>query len=306
MDHRIQQLSYSTLLTLHSCPRRFQLYRMNANKSSEEDYEASVTFAFGHVVGAGIQDVLDNKSRDQVVFSAFIGWKPDLFAENQKQAKSFWLAVAAIDRLSAMRSAGFLKDYEIVYHESKPAVELGFIISLPDGFKYRGFVDGVLQHKITGEILVLECKTTSSGNLHPAMYKNSAQAIGYSIVLDNLFPDLSSYKVLYLVYKTKGMEYEPMEFAKSYLQRALWIQELLLDVKMIQLYEETGVFPMRGESCFPYYRECEYFGNCTMSTHYLTSPLTQEMISEIERKNEAEYQIKVTIEELIATQLEKA
>ena len=152
--------------------------------------------------------------------------------------------------------------------------------------------------------MVLEVKTTSATSLNPAQYKNSAQAVGYSVVLDHLFPELSSYEVLYLVYTTKSLEYTSLPFTKSYLQRALWIQELLLDVELIQLYESRGVYPMHGESCLQYYRECKFLQTCTMSTSLLTSPETPESVEKRLQK-ESEYQIQVTVEDLIQAQLRK-
>ena len=303
-DIRIKSLSYSGRLSLHECPRKYQLSRLNAEKQLPEDFESSVTFAFGHVVGLGIQLHFEGATLDQIIWRLVTFWEPDLFAENQKQKKSFWLAVAAIQNFVSMREQGFLSDWRLVYVDSKPATELSFSIALPDGYRYRGFVDAVLQHYKTGEVRVLEVKTTSTANLNPAQYKNSAQAIGYSIVLDQLFPSISSYDVLYLVYKTKELAYETLQFTKNYLQRALWLQELLLDVELLQLYEARGVYPQYGESCYSFYRECEYMQTCTLATEHLTSPMTAtEQAAFIEK--ESKYQIQVSIIDLIHTQLTK-
>ena len=81
MDIRLQHLSYSGLLNLHSCPRRFQLDRLNAEKDSIlEDMESSVTFAYGHAVGFGIQLAFENKSEEEIIWQLFLQWEPDLFA----------------------------------------------------------------------------------------------------------------------------------------------------------------------------------------------------------------------------------
>ena len=300
MDNRLKQLSYSSLLTLHSCPRRFQLDKLQA-EATPEDIESSVTFAFGHAVGEGIQLTFEGYTLDAIIFKLFCNWKPDLYAENTKQNKSFYSALFAVEKFYIMYQSGYMSDYELVYHEGKPATELSFRVTFPDGFKYRGFVDCVLRHKESGEVIVLELKTTSSTNLNPATYKNSAQAVGYSVVLDVLFPELSSYQVLYLVYTTKNYEYNPLPFAKSYLQRALWIRELLLDVEVIKMYESAGVYPMRGESCYDFYRECKYLGLCTLSTESLT-----ELPDEDAEKREEEYQIELTLQDLIESQLSKS
>ncbi len=299
IDYRVRQLSYSGLLNLHSCPRKYQLNRLRSSHRTEESIKSTVTFAFGHVVGTGIASVLSDHTEKEIIWEAFLGWHTDLANIDEKLDKSFYSALFAIQRLIAMRDAGFLSEYKLVYYNGKPATELSFVVNFPDGFRLRGFVDAVLQHIETGKIIVLECKTTGSASVNPATYKNSAQAIGYSIVLDVIFPKLSHYEVLYLVYQTKSKEYLPIPFEKTYLQRALWIRELLLDIETIKMYEDAEVFPMRGESCFTFFRECEYFNTCGLSTKYLTKPCTPE------EEDKTEYQISLSLAELLDTQLSK-
>ena len=310
MDTRIQQLSYSSLLTLHSCPRKFQLYRLSADKQALDE-KSKVTFSLGHVVGNGIQSLLQHKDLDTIYWESFLLWEADLESEDPKLKKSFWEAMIAVERFQYVRNSSLLNDYELVYYTPEgsdtpvPAVELSFIITLPNGFKYRGFVDAVLRHKTTGQILVLEVKSTGQAAVNSATYKNSAQAIGYSIVLDVLFPELSAYEVLYLVYMTKSREYYPLPFKKSYLQRALWIQELLLDCDRIMMYENAGVYPMNGESCFNYYRECDYLNTCTLSTQFLTKPLKPEEEKKLLEAHE-NFHIKLDVQDLINAQLAKS
>jgi hypothetical protein len=303
IDSRLRKLSYSSRLLLHSCPRKYQLYRLNAETTTpEEEAEVSqsVTFAFGTVVGVGIQELLQGATLDAAILAMFLEWEPDLLAYNTKQKKSFFTAVFAVQHFDDIRGRGYLDDYELVTTpEGKPAVELSFQVSIHDSqgtFYYRGYVDAVLRHTLTNEILVLELKTTS-GQINSATYKNSSQAIGYSVVLDKLFPDLSSYQVLYLVYSTKSMGYEPLIFEKSLLQRALWLQELLVEIEKIKLYETYG-YPMHGESCFSWYRECEYLGLCTLSTERLVNG------THVPRE-EPEYIYNLTFDELVESQIAK-
>lgn len=305
IDKRIRNLSYSSLLTLHSCPRKYQLYKLGSTTGEQqEDKPGSITFAYGHLVGTGIQELLEGKTLNQTILNAFANWSCDIFDENPKQNKSFWSGIHALRQFSHMRANGYLDGYELVYYDGKPACELSFAIELPDGFVYRGFVDAVLQHESTGEIIVLECKTTGLANVNPATYKNSAQAIGYSIVLDAMFPTLSSYKVLYLIYLSKQEEFIQLPFDKSYYQRALWIQELLLDIEMIKLYESQSIFPMHGESCYSFFRECEYYQVCTLSTKHLTNPLTAEQEEKMDEDLNA-FQIRITLSDLINAQIAK-
>lgn len=299
IDYRIRQLSYSSLLNLHSCPRKFQLQKLRTTHRTEESLKSSITFSFGHVVGEGIALALDGKSESEVIFAMFLGWHTNsIYDHDERLDKSLWTAIIAIKRFFILRTA-ILKDYELVYYQGKPATELSFSISFPDGFRLRGFVDAVLRHRTTGEVLVLECKTTGSRAVNPTTYKNSAQAIGYSIVLDHIYPELSSYKVLYLVYSTTAGEYFPIPFIKTYLQRALWIRELLLDIEMIKMYADAEIFPMRGESCVAFGRDCEYVNSCSLSTEHLTKPCSAD------QEDKTEYQVQISLADLLESQLGK-
>lgn len=305
-DPRLKLISHSSRTTLHKCPRKYQLYRLAATKvamADQKEMEQGVTFAYGSAVGVGVQSVMEEKSEVQVYMDTFLEWDTDLLDENPRQKKSFWLVMWAVQKFMALREGGFLEEYELVYYQGKPAVELSFQITLPEGYKYRGFLDAALQHKVTGEVMVLENKT-SSGTANSAMFKNSGQALGYSVVLDQLFPSLSSYTVLYLVYETKTMEYVELPFTKSLLQRALWLQELLIDTQMISLYESYGTYPMHGESCFDFFRDCEYLGVCTLSTENQTKPLTQQILDKIDT-DAAAYDFNVDFYDLVEAQVNK-
>jgi hypothetical protein len=299
-DPRVMDLSYSSLLTLHSCPRKYELYKKRTTHRSEQLEKETITFSYGHIVGEAIQGSLAGLSKQEIIWKMFLRWAPDLFAEDTKSNKSFWSAILALEKFQSIRAQGFLDEYELVYYEDKPAVELSFCINFPDGFRLRGFVDAVLRNKNTGAVMVLELKTTGANTVNPAQFKNSAQAIGYSIVLDVLFPDINSYEVLYLVYQTLKQDFIPIPFNKSYLQRALWIRSLLHDIEIIKMYEDSGIYPMHGESCFSFFRECEYINTCQLSTQYLTKPYEHEL-----DKDNTEYQITLSLVQIIDAQLNK-
>ena len=311
IDPRLKLMSHSSDLTLHACPRLWELYRLNVtNEDAEEDSDSSMNFAFGHAVGEGIASVLQGKSFNETIFEMFLHWPLELDSENTYTKKGFYYAVSAIQKFEAMYTANILlKDYELVWIKRKlpdgsnqweevPAVEVGFKIIFPGGFIYRGHIDAVLRHKETGEIIVLENKTTKYKEVNPATYKNSSQAIGYSIILDLIFGEYSSYKVLYLVYKSTQFEFEQFPFSKTRVQRAQWIQEKLLDIEMVELYAANNYFPMRGESCLRFGRECKYLNLCHLSTEHLVKKHGSE-----EREDDREYMYVIDIKDLISNQL---
>ena len=303
IDPRLKLLSHSSRTTLHKCPRKYQLYRLKAKEATIESEEQQVTFAYGHAVGEGIQASLEGLSETRIIMRTFLAWDTDALYRNDRQRKSLYEAIFAVQKFMYLRDSGYLKEYELVYYNNKPAIEMAFKITLPNGFAYRGLLDAVLRHKHTKEVLVLELKTTSMqpDTIH---YKNSGQTLGYSIILDIIFPHLSSYSVLYLVYHTKTKEYTEFPFEKTLLQRALWLQELIVDCSIIELYEQYSIYPLHGESCNDFFKPCKYYGLCTLSTENLTAPLTKGDLIELEKK-EQEYSFIIDFEDLINNQIAK-
>jgi hypothetical protein len=198
-----------------------------------------------------------------------------------------------------MVEEGFLaEDYEVAQFHGKPAAELSFCIDLGDGFYYRGYVDLILIHKPTGQYLILELKTSSANYVDPVTYKNSSQAIGYSVVLDTIAPGVSSYAVQYLVYMTKLERFETFDFPKTFRQRVLWIQDILWDKKQIAdmagFYGNDGIWQVRGESCKNFGRPCDYLDVCQLDTHSLATPLTENQVADPK-----DYQFTFTIQDLL-------
>lgn len=297
----LRNLSYSSTNELNSCER---LWVLNRLRSVGANKRKTVTFAFGHAVGQGIQSTLEDKSEEHIILDMFLAWNyGDIYGEEEKANKSFWTAIQAVQSFKHIRNSSLLSEFELLYVEGKPAVELSFRITAPDGFKYRGFVDVVLRNRTTGELLVLELKTTSATNIDPAQYKNSGQALGYSVVLDRFSPGKSSYKVLYLILSSKTLEYTPMEFTKSYLQRAEWIHTFLIDIEFIKMLWEQKHFPQRGSACYNFFRQCDHFSTCGLN---LLNQIPAANWTAPPDDEKDEYMIELTLMDLIDSQLERA
>lgn len=264
----INVLSYSTSCTLHSCPRRFLLEKLTAESSS--DTTDNVDFLYGHAVGAGVQNFAHAKDIRAAVWDSFLSWKGDLLLEVPKKNKSFFNAL-----LGVMKFAGtvgeLLEDWEVaVLANGKPAIELAFRLDLGNGYFYMGHIDAILWHPQRRQFMVLELKTTGFNSINDAQYKNSAQALGYSLIVDVLAPlynaEAGNYEVLYLVYKATIREWEALPFVKSRQQRANWLLQLRMDCSILTLFRETDHFPTHGESCYNFFRQCEFFGICEIKS----------------------------------------
>lgn len=298
---KLKLLSHSSLTTLHSCPRKFELYRLNAGEARG----SSVDTAFGSAFGTGIQSLIEHEGNlDKAIFVAFLAWDVPLVEENSKSNKSFWEVVLALKSFTLLQLPLILKDWEIArLKDGKPAVELSFSITLPDSFAYRGFVDLVLKHRTEKRYKIWELKTTGSYTVHEAQYKNSFQGVGYGVVLDAIAAGQgadSDYFVDYYVYKTKSREFDLMPFLKSNLQRMRWLSQLLLEVEKLQLYDRMGMFPMHGENCYNFFRPCEYFGICEMSNSSLVDEAKATLIPKEEKVD-----FTFDFSELLATQQEQ-
>ncbi len=306
IDMRLKQLSYSSRQLLNSCPRKYQLRKLDASFQIEEDMNQKITFEFGKLVGLGIQLVFMDHSREDIFLTCFSYYPLDINFVSSKHKKSFYLALIAIDKFISMRQAGFLQDLVILSYNGQPAAELSFLIDFNEGFAERGFLDLVLEHKITGEVFCVEIKTDSSkAPIHEAKYQNSGQALGYSVLLDYIRPGLVSYNVLYLIYLTEKFEYQVFQFTKTIVQKAEWLGSIMIDIDKIKLYERAKLWPKNGASCFAYFQPCKYFNMCQLSDQLLIKPLTEARKQEILKDNEETYTIKASLNELLDTQLER-
>jgi hypothetical protein len=261
--------------------------------------------SFGSVVGLGIQEYFISGSRDKAAFLMFTSWKDSIDEDRgEKSNKTFWHALYALDKFIPFRHS-VLSAYDVAIFDGKPAAELGFEISFDDGFRYRGKLDLLLIHRIKKEFLILEAKTTGqyASKINEASYKNSGQALGYGLIVDRIASDLNmanDYRVFYPVYATRDFTWVDFFFPKSDVQRASWLQSILLDIGRIQQYSEIDYFPIHGESCFSYNKQCNFYGICTMGNSVLG--LND---ASIRLDKEEDYPFKFTIQELIEAQLEK-
>jgi hypothetical protein len=255
-------LTYSTSDIFHSCPRKYQLKKMQAEAGVSERVN-SPTFAFGHAVGAGVAVYDETKDIRQALWAAFLAWDIDLLETERKAnksvGKSFYEACWALYSYQEFyNSETNLRDYDSIKIEATIAVDF------ENGHFYSGHIDEVLQHRETGRFLVKENKTTGLNSVDPVMYQNSDQALSYAIVVDMLGG--SEYEVLYTVYSSTAQQWHQFSFVKDSLKKAEWIQDQLLIQHQIDSYSELNFFPKRGRSCYNFMRRCEFLDTCEFST----------------------------------------
>ena len=258
--------SYSMQSVLHACPRKYQIKKLQAATGTSERIQ-SVTFSFGHAVGAGVAEYDKTQDLDTAVWAAFLAWDIDLLEIETKgtyadgtgkpTGKSFAMAIWALQKYQVfVDEETNLRDYETV------KIEANIAIDFEDGHWYSGHIDELLRHRETGSYLVKENKTTGLRAVSPALYSNSDQALSYAVVIDMLGGN--EFEVLYTIYSSSIQEWIQHRFVKSSVKKASWLQDQLLMHQQLDAYVELDFFPMRGASCFDFMRPCEYYGKCEL------------------------------------------
>lgn len=292
----LKLLSHSAIQTLRLCPRKFELDRLVKEKKEE----STIHTAFGSAVGAGIQKIIETSFLNTGIWEAFKTWDIDLLESDSKSFKSFPEAVIALHKFYYDVLPYFGDWYLAHLKDGKPASELSFSVTLPRGYYYRGFIDGVLVNKSTGKYRVLELKTTGSKLVNEVTYANSFQGVGYSIILDRIAEQgYSDYEVLYIVYKTYNSTFESFPFLKRAQDRMNWINDILLVVEQIEMYKRVGRFSTNGDACRSFGRTCRFFEECNYSNSSIFGDVN---IIHESSFNPDDFDFNFTIEELLMAQ----
>lgn len=292
------RLSESTINLFLSCERKFELERLIRNiPLVEEEHPAMLR---GKAFGVGVQTYLLTGDMDLASYHTWMEYWPEVedapYISVTRTLNNLWNAKEQLDKIR--------ERYEVAVFEGKPAAEMSFRLDIDDKWFYVGYIDLVLRDKQEKIYVVLEIKTTAYKltDLAP-VYKNSGQALGYSIVLDKVAgEDQSKYGVLYLVCRDKASatdwvpEVYQFHFTKTLVDRYNWFIALGLDVERMNRMMELGIFPMRGKSCVTFNKVCQHYGTCSIRS------------GDVKRKvkeDDTPYQFRYKLQDIISDHLER-
>lgn len=287
-----KRISHTSLDLFRTCPRKWQLLRFSQREPN------NIHFIFGHAVGDGIAAIASGVPLDVVIFTEFLKFSVGPLYEDPKNKKSWAMAVEALRSFKMLWDEQLSLEWEVCSIDGKPVAELGLSVTI-DAYTYRGFVDLVLRNKYTGEVAVLENKTTGARSCVEAMYGNSNQSLGYAVILDKIVPDVSSYLVLHTVFTTMNLKWNLFPVRKTLVNRANWLRDLLFTVRQIEMYSEDDQFPMFGSGCVAYGKQCHFYGICDQPTAEIVGTMPV-----LEDEPQGKYHYRFTIQELIDQQLE--
>ena len=287
------RLSYSTLRTLHSCPRKFEITRFRNPNLNNTEYEDTLDTIIGSALHAGLQSWLLHQDDERAVVDCWTAYRPWL--EEDSKAKHWGTLLDGLEQLILRMESS---DWRLL--GSRVEYSYRIWINKEKRHYYCGFMDGVLQNQDTGEIACLEAKTTGMKfhNLEP-QYANSNQGLGNSIVLDAEVPDHSSFAMVYPVVQfisPKKVQTFLYEFQKSRMDRLEWLQGLIMEYEQILRYLEFQHFPKNGDSCMSWGKPCPFFGGCEV---------TGDEWSPVKDAPPDGWEIEFELDELIQIQIER-
>lgn len=294
-------ISHSSMELLRACPRKFEIYKM---LQSQKDSADDIHSICGKSFGIGMQEWLKTGKVEAGIWEAYKIWNQGLGLEMEDKKKSFWKVINHIQKLPyTWKERQELNGWELVYfqHPTRgriPTCELSFQIILSENFVWRGFIDAVLQHPLSGEYAVLENKTTGWNTLHPAQWQNSNQGASYAAVLDKIL-GIRTYNVKYFIAQFPSLHQEVYNFPKSEASRLEWIADMSLECQRIETYRAARHFPKHGQNCFNYNRPCGYFGVCELPKHVIGKYDIAKADYVEPAEDKFQYDYTFTIEELL-------
>lgn len=260
-------LSYSGLEVLHTCPRKFELEKARAPEIPSG--ESSLDLVAGSAFGSGFAHYLLTGNLEAAHWEAYKRWtfpdginKPSISIYEASKKKSFHLISMHLQKYAASNELAERGWSVWTLPNGKPAIEVGFRIALPNGYYYRGFIDAILQH-YTGKLTALEVKTSGFKDAHIANWQNSFQGMSYALIVD-LISGQSFEEQLFFIAEFPDLGQQILDFWRGPLDKYSWLPALALDIQHIETYKRTNHFPMRGSSCFNYFRPCPHLGTCNL------------------------------------------
>ena len=224
------RISYSSRELFHTCERKFQLRKLVGKPLPQEETEY---FCHGHAFGIGAAIYLLTGDQERALYECWMGYWPIIDTPEYNAYISCAILEGAFHRLDEIR-----RDYEVAIFNGKPAIELSARINVSPELYDVAFIDVVLRNKHTGMYAVFENKTTSSRlNDLSAMYKNSSQTIGYSIILDAIAgSEQAAFETIIFVAQSKNklltdLHYHTLIYKRTVHDRLNWFLTLGLDIQ---------------------------------------------------------------------------
>ena len=275
----LKLLSPSASNTFRSCPRKFELARIGKYNLSQDKRESPAT-GYGSAFGAGLACLLAGQGISQAILQAVANYRySEIYPTPYKEEKSLFHCINSLKRFAELELEELTTDWQVLEIDGKPAMEVDFAIELPNGFYYRGFLDLIMQHKVTKTIMPIEVKTDGgypslNQDLTESKYRNAEQGTSYCLVADYVADALglsNDIAICYIVHYTKNNTFKAMVFNKPPAVRVRFLEDLMANVDVHNyMVARNKPYPISG-NCSSYNRVCDYYGICQIDQFDFTT-----------------------------------
>jgi hypothetical protein len=273
------RVSYSSLSTLASCARKFELDKLypRLEKPADEFYAADV----GKALHAGYQSWLVNQDEEQAIWEFTRVFPFELEYQQTNDYRSYNAALSTLEEMFANRMIHEYRLAEIINPkgETVPAIEVPFAIRFsglsippcerfPHGavFEFIGFVDAIMQHVMTDAFMSVDIKTTRMQVTSiDAKCKFDTQQVPYGIVIDHIARGaVDSFNVLYINAYIDLLKpiVDFATFRKTQADIQEWAFNRVLEFQQLAKYAALDYFPRTEHGCLFYNKPCRFLEPC--------------------------------------------
>lgn len=284
------RVSYSSLGTFSSCPRKFEFDKLYPRiEKSGSWYAANV----GSALHAGYQHYLTHGDTEKAIFAFMLAFP---FDEEFGESNDYRNFEASLSTLEAMMAEVQMNEYELAQIKRPPtiaeleadpnaqgvivpAIEVPFELNFkglevppckryPEGaqISFIGYIDAVMQNKLTGLYRTLDIKTTRM-KLDDATgkFKFDTQQIPYGIVIEHIAQaTVESFEVLYLdcFIDLLDPQVKLYGFGKTQTDIEEWCTNKMIQFQQLIQFISGDYFPRTEHGCLFYNQPCRYLDPC--------------------------------------------
>ena len=273
------RVSYSSLSTFESCPRKFEFSKIYPRiaRNQEDMYAADV----GKALHAGYQDYLTHKDRDKATWEFMLHFPYQGEFMQTNDYRNFDASLATLDEMMDFIQMDEFRLAKIKHPNGEivPAIEVPFEIEFkgievlpceryPEGatFSIIGYIDAIMQHLMTNHFRTVDVKTSRMRlNDATGKFKFDGQQVPYGIVVEHVSGQtVESFEVIY--FDTYIDLLEPKinlyKFLKTGLDVQEWAMNKVIQFQQIAQFIGADYFPRTDSGCMFYNSPCRYLEAC--------------------------------------------
>jgi hypothetical protein len=273
------RVSYSSLATFESCPRKFEFQKIypKVARNQDDNYAADV----GKALHAGYQEYLTSKDRDSATWQFMLHFPFQGEFQQSNDYRNFDASLATLDEMMDYIQMDEFRLAQIKKPDGTvaPAIEVPFEIEFkgievlpceryPFGatFSVIGYIDAIMQNLMTNHFRTVDVKTSRMKlNDSTGKFKFDGQQVPYGIVVEHVSGQpVESFEVIYFDCYIDLLEPKVnlYKFLKTGLDIQEWGMNKVIQFQQIAQFIGADYFPRTDSGCMFYNSPCRFLEPC--------------------------------------------